>query len=280
MSLLTTFINDKIREYQEPTRKGTPKGEPIGFSKRKFAAALLKISDSPMINFYHQIKVDYQVLRKWNTEEEFQKLANQMALECADYIAAWVKDKFNKCKTPDEWLELLFMPLNDIDQYGETLMSHLKEKLYPIKPGKETKVTMEVFEKTLMAYRKEKLYPIKPGKLKKEEIEDMINMLRGFDYDYIIDFDIMNLFSAMFNWVFSLGRGNLGNFAPMLSEVVSVLKAKKFTENMDDGISDDLRIFIIDDFIHHDMAINRLRSEPARPTRIREIHINLATQLF
>ena len=36
------FLQHKLREYVEPSRAGTPKGEPVGLSKQKYHAALLR----------------------------------------------------------------------------------------------------------------------------------------------------------------------------------------------------------------------------------------------
>ena len=42
--LLVDFITSKVEGYLEPSRKGTPKGDPIGFSSMKFLATLLALT--------------------------------------------------------------------------------------------------------------------------------------------------------------------------------------------------------------------------------------------
>ena len=74
MSLLTDYINSSSKNYLEPERRGTPKGEPIGTSRGKYIAALnsLYLSDLKIIS--SRSNVSYALLRKWRTEDSFKSL--------------------------------------------------------------------------------------------------------------------------------------------------------------------------------------------------------------
>lgn len=79
-TLLQKFINEKIDNYVEPERKGTPKGDPIGFSKVKYEASLAMLYNYSQKWIAENLGVSYGLLRKWNTEENFKKLIeNHMA---------------------------------------------------------------------------------------------------------------------------------------------------------------------------------------------------------
>ena len=47
-TLFCRFIEEKYAAYREPKRKGTPKGDPIGLSKKKYLAALMMLLDLPL----------------------------------------------------------------------------------------------------------------------------------------------------------------------------------------------------------------------------------------
>ena len=42
MTFSKSYIDDELKTVQEPQRKGIPKGEKIGFSKRRVTAAILR----------------------------------------------------------------------------------------------------------------------------------------------------------------------------------------------------------------------------------------------
>ncbi len=81
LGVLGGFITQKLREYVEPERAGTPKGEPIGLSKRKFHAALLSLTSVGLHQVAKEVGVSYGVLRIWRTEEIFLKTSLGLILE-------------------------------------------------------------------------------------------------------------------------------------------------------------------------------------------------------
>jgi len=82
-----------IKNYPEPTRAGTRKGEPIGFSRKKRRAALLMILYNPPsglgLNEIAKIAgVSPGVLRKWRTEAAFKKAESEVCNEVGQMISS------------------------------------------------------------------------------------------------------------------------------------------------------------------------------------------------
>jgi hypothetical protein len=71
--LFTTFIARRIREYQEPSREGTPRGEVVGFSRQKYLAVLCSLTSLPLQTIAKKVGVSEKLLQKWRAEPEFKK---------------------------------------------------------------------------------------------------------------------------------------------------------------------------------------------------------------
>jgi hypothetical protein len=72
--LLTRFIGEKLAQHVEPTRLGTPRGVPIGFSRKKMAAALFALTTADVKETAREVRVSYGLIRKWRTEVAFKAL--------------------------------------------------------------------------------------------------------------------------------------------------------------------------------------------------------------
>lgn len=75
-----------LKEYTEPERTRRQKGEPVGFSKNKLAAALLSVLYPMAYNSKELAKASHTsfgVLRVWRTEEPFQKAIRDAELSVA-----------------------------------------------------------------------------------------------------------------------------------------------------------------------------------------------------
>ncbi len=70
-TLLQRFIQGRIEGYEEPQRRGTPKGDKIGFPLPKYAAAVLSLTNFGQKEIAARVGVSYGVLLKWRTEEAF-----------------------------------------------------------------------------------------------------------------------------------------------------------------------------------------------------------------
>lgn len=76
--LLFDFIAEKYHAYEEPERKGTPRGEKIGFSKKKYMASLLvgliNLKPKEMAETVgKKFDLTHGLLRKWKTEDDFKE---------------------------------------------------------------------------------------------------------------------------------------------------------------------------------------------------------------
>src|SRR5262249_38977877 len=67
------FIKQKVENYQEPQRRGTPRGEAVGLSRIKYHAslwtALTSLSEKQISQ---RLRISYGLLLKWRTEPQFQ----------------------------------------------------------------------------------------------------------------------------------------------------------------------------------------------------------------
>jgi hypothetical protein len=77
MTFLEAYIKDKVGAYQEPSREGTPKGEPIGLFKPKYEAALWTgLTRRKLNDIADELGLSYPLIKKWRTEAPF-KAAGQ-----------------------------------------------------------------------------------------------------------------------------------------------------------------------------------------------------------
>jgi hypothetical protein len=77
IGLVRAWANDLVQVYEEPTRAGTKKGQPIGLSKKKLHAAILMILYGPLGLSLKEIstisKVSPGLIRLWRTEPDFKR---------------------------------------------------------------------------------------------------------------------------------------------------------------------------------------------------------------
>ena len=80
---------DPQTKYEEPTRKGTPRGEKIGFTDKKyFASILVGITNWKLKDIAKQSKVSYGLLRKWKTEYDFKA---EVENHCSEFVTEIIK---------------------------------------------------------------------------------------------------------------------------------------------------------------------------------------------
>jgi hypothetical protein len=87
--LLPNFIHSKLQHYLEPTKKGTPKGEAVGFSLTKYQATLFALRDNvldaeDLKAQAEELGISYGVLRKWRSEQKFK---DQVAKHEEEFVA-------------------------------------------------------------------------------------------------------------------------------------------------------------------------------------------------
>lgn len=75
--ILTDYINRETSRYKEPSRKGTPKGEKVGLSRRKHEASLWLLSNIWIKDCAENLAIPYGVLRVWRTKKDFKDAIQQ-----------------------------------------------------------------------------------------------------------------------------------------------------------------------------------------------------------
>lgn len=129
-TLLKSFIKKRLAQYVEPERKGTPRGEPVGFSKQKYHASLMMLYSKRIKALSGEMDISYGLLRKWRTEEDFLHLVHKHARDFLQYVYDSLDNISNKdvLRWPQEvyeedvtrTLELLSQlpEFRDVNDYG------------------------------------------------------------------------------------------------------------------------------------------------------------------
>jgi hypothetical protein len=89
--LVTRFIRHTLEQHVEPTRRGTPRGAPVGFSRKKLAAALLTLTSADVKQTARAIGVSYSLARKWRTETAFRARVERLEDEVVEAFGAAVE---------------------------------------------------------------------------------------------------------------------------------------------------------------------------------------------
>jgi hypothetical protein len=216
-TFLDAFLMKKVERHIEPERKGTPKGKPIGFSRKKHAAALMCLKKNPLKFIAETVKVSHGLLRKWRTEDSFKELVDSLAAECAKNIMVHIIIRGYKQKElADEYFtkpveeilktappELTWIEFNDLKHYSEKLIVLMmamlakmiadflkKFEVLPETLTNEDLITVSIqhqcssFLKVLIAYpfrKKDKVQII-------QEVEEVKKELLGSSYKSILSF--------------------------------------------------------------------------------------------
>ena len=87
-SIVAQFQDEMLKEHREPERRGVAKGDPIGFSWAKKAAALqVAITQKGKKQIAAELEISYSILRKWETEEPFKALMRYYVGEFGPFVA-------------------------------------------------------------------------------------------------------------------------------------------------------------------------------------------------
>lgn len=89
-TLLFEFIEEKYKKYSEPTREGTPRGETIGFSRKKYFATLLMMYNLKLKDIAKEAEVSYGLIRKWTTEKAFKDMVFDHYTEFTTWIVGYI----------------------------------------------------------------------------------------------------------------------------------------------------------------------------------------------
>jgi hypothetical protein len=119
ISLIKQWSDIELKGYIQPTRTGTPKGDPIGFSRKKYQAAHLMILHPQALKIKDIAKITETsegVLRLWRMEKEFKKSIEEFGIlvanRIADIIEAIVDSKENEESAIFSDGEIILKPKN------------------------------------------------------------------------------------------------------------------------------------------------------------------------
>jgi len=120
-TIIDQFQDAVLKEHREPEREGVAKGDPIGFSRAKKAAALwVAITQKEKKQIAKELEISYSVLRKWETEPTFRALMHRYAGDFGTFAVEQLEQR--EIET-GEWIDAL----SPAAQYSLRLA--LKQKL-------------------------------------------------------------------------------------------------------------------------------------------------------
>lgn len=136
---LFDYIARRELDYCEPQRQGTPRGEKIGFTTKKYLASLLV----GLTNFKlkklagdldKKYGLSYGLIKKWRTEKDFKKACEDHAEEFADFLIekmrSWV---FEEAKEYFEHPEIVaddWRIFKDAAILSDAVINHLFFKVF------------------------------------------------------------------------------------------------------------------------------------------------------
>ena len=142
-TFLDKFIIEKIKQYREPQRKGTPRGVEIGLSLRKYSAAGWSLKNISLKELAEKVGVSYGLLRKWKTEKAFKEQIAELQSEFITHLSKHLRARGEKqfyldqdyIAKPVEYLtengppRLTYYEFSDLKYYGKSLVSQLLSRL-------------------------------------------------------------------------------------------------------------------------------------------------------
>jgi len=201
-NLLADFIKSKVDNYVEPTRKGTYRGDPIGFPTSKYSATLYALYDVTPREIAKILKISYGLLRKWKTEPEFKTLVFQHMEEFSQMFLHHLKKLVSEDvliyqkfidSAPIEKLKKgkIKLPVieNDLNLYSQNLRVYLAVKL--LEASKKEGLPFQSWavnlihswvEQPAKGYKK-----IKPNPQLEEERQKLLKTLQKSILDHVAD---------------------------------------------------------------------------------------------
>jgi len=138
---LFDFIARKQLDYEEPQRIGTPRGEKIGFSAKKYQASMLVGLTNIKLkklakDLNRKYGLSYGLLRKWKTEDDFMAEAKKHVKEFAGLVLKLIEKSVSKhyeeynryydCKTDERPKPMGFPALyRDAQIFSKELINEL-----------------------------------------------------------------------------------------------------------------------------------------------------------
>jgi len=145
MTLLRVFVDGKASMYSAPSRKGTPRGETIGFSEVKYLATLFGLIKMPLKNVAKALEISHAMLRKWRTEDAFLDLIDQHVREFASLFMENIRIRIKRREKLQDDFEaqsladiasqdlpsLDYSEVSDAQHYSDIVFSYIVLSLIP-----------------------------------------------------------------------------------------------------------------------------------------------------
>jgi hypothetical protein len=119
---MSEFIKKKEMQYVIPQRKGTAKGEPIGFSKAKYEVCLRLLYRIKLKEIASIFNISYGVLRRWAIDEDFKQAVQQARDEFGEHFVNILKQKLEIWHQDNHDIysfsprrDIFFIPFQQID---------------------------------------------------------------------------------------------------------------------------------------------------------------------
>jgi hypothetical protein len=166
-TLLLNFIIDRLSNYKEPTRKGVPKGDPIGMSYSKYLICLVMLYNFPLKDIIKQAKditrladISYGLLRKWRTEPNFKEMYEKNCHDFTEYFITHFKEwhRSNKRELEVHFKDSLIADLScnplphvdlrdfdDIPNYNQDILKTITSQLLDLINTDDLTMKMEVY---------------------------------------------------------------------------------------------------------------------------------------
>lgn len=138
-TLLMNFIVESLAGYQNPTRRGVRKGQKIGFSQTKYAAALFELYDyvtpsaqeiaGTLGELARNLKTTPHVIWQWRTEKEYRERVEFFASEfCKRFMQAIEAARETYVKAADRYAaEQLVKPL--LQSHPPSILTYLQPQI-------------------------------------------------------------------------------------------------------------------------------------------------------
>lgn len=106
-AFLREYVYFETFNYHEPSRKGTARGDKVGFPKNKHHASILvAITKWKLKDIAKMSEVSYGLLRKWKTESDFMEAVNLQRAKFVSSIVQRIRERFETGKEEyQKWLD-------------------------------------------------------------------------------------------------------------------------------------------------------------------------------
>jgi len=112
------FISHRMRTYDVPQRKGTPKGEAIGLSQKKYEASLYTLYNpfvygglQGMAKF---LEISYGLLKKWRSEKIFKET---VIAHCREFAAILLQNLWQEQERASQEFDKYFnLPIEEMNK--------------------------------------------------------------------------------------------------------------------------------------------------------------------